>query len=593
VIGQAASYPAVESARKVCAGLHNAYRSIRLYPRDHPTVRSALDLLISTLTAHLDTQGPLVLQIEEDSLLYEDREVYRSDPNRDNLAFLMFRDGVRRLTIQPGVESRELEGLVDCLAHADQLADSDQDFTTALWEHDLVHIEYEVVDPFLEGDGVAGEAFDELRDAVFRRMSELTSVGAPGLEAPGHGGGGAGIGAGSGGDGTGTSAGSGGDKGRDAAEGGGESWTGDAEPVEAERVALTLAELERGEWFVANQTAPFDDFVVVLLEIVGDPSAPPDGEQAVARALEVVIARYLDSGNLDGIDVMMDRLSALEAQGRRPKGFGREILTRMATAEHLTHLIKALGSAPPAMVARIEEFLRGMHGSVYPALLEILATSADKGVRRSILGLLNMEGGVPADHLYPLMRDSRWYVVRNAVQLATGSGDPGLVHQLDRLIHYPDERVRREVIRSLDSLVDPRCLPLLVKALQDDDSSVRILAVRSLWRRGAKGQFPAIQARVESRDFETRPPEELEAFLVAFASLGGDKAVPALNKFWRRRRFGSRPTPLRVAAVQALGAVGSPEARQALEEAAKSGDAPLQRAATRALSEAQSASRDR
>jgi len=242
----------------------------------------------------------------------------------------------------------------------------------------------------------------------------------------------------------------------------------------------------------------------------------------------------------------------------------------------------------PETVEGVERFLAQVRQSVYPALLETLATSSDKVVRKTVLDLLHMEGGTPARHLWPLMKDTRWYVVRNAVQLATASGDPAVGTHIEPLLRHPDTRVRREVARSLGILNDPKCLPALVRAIQDEDSAVRTLAVRGLARQGNMGQFQAVQQQVESRDFETRSPEEVEAFLFAYAALGGERTVEALNKIWKRRMFGSRPLSLRVAAVAALGALGSADARRALSEAMDSGDPHLQRAAARALGASQS-----
>ena len=133
---------------------------------------------------------------------------------------------------------------------------------------------------------------------------------------------------------------------------------------------------------------------------------------------------------------------------------------------------------------------------------------------------------------------------------------------------------------------------MLTRALQDEDSAVRILAVRTLGRLGGTGHFLAVKAQVEARDFETRSAEEIEAFLVAYGALGGDKSVEALNKMWKRRMFGSRPLTIRVAAVAALGAVGGATAEKALAEAAKSGEPPLQRAATKAMGEAQAKAKE-
>lgn len=584
MIAQEAAASALGSAKKVCAGIHSAYRSIRLYPQEHPSVRAAIDLLAATLDAHLEAHGPLSLEVEEERLVCEGEPVYTGEVGKDNLAFLMFRDGVRFLAFQPGIEPRETEALLDCLARADQLADTDQDFSTALWEHDLAHIEYEVVDPFLEGEGAHGDAFEDLRETVTRRIRELSSGPAPGAgdqaaqdapSAPGSAEGGPGGEEGDAGDGDGRGDG-GGDGGDETEQAGGPA---------AEDVALTEAELQRRDQLLADLTGPFDDFVIVLLEIAGESATSESEDDAVVSALATVVERFLDRADLEGLDLVMTRLTSLEGQGRRPVGFARELFCRAASAERLTNLIAGMAAAPPERAARIEQFLGRVYKSVYPALLEALAASNDKGVRKAVLGLLNSRDGVPVEHLWPLMRDPRWYVVRNAVQLATGSGDPELIQHLERLLRHGDARVRREVVRSLDSLADPRSLSLLAKALQDEDSSVRILAVRSVSRRGSRGQSPAVEAHVRSRDFDTRTPEELEAFLTAFAVLGGEHAVATLNRVWKRRMFGTRPMAVRLAAVQALGAVGSPEAKKALGEAARSSETQLQRAATRALTE--------
>ena len=91
---------------------------------------------------------------------------------------------------------------------------------------------------------------------------------------------------------------------------------------------------------------------------------------------------------------------------------------------------------------------------------------------------------------------------------------------------------------------------------------------------------------MEGNDFDTRPAEEVEGFLVALAALGKERAVPVLDRLWRRKRFRAGPVSVRLAAVQALGTISAPAAQSALMEAAKSGDAQVKRAAARALQEA-------
>jgi hypothetical protein len=551
----------------ICLRIHRAQKGLRLYPADHPAARQTTDALLEVVRSYVDQVGALTLQVTENRLLYEGEEVYSSEGTRDNLAFTMFRDGIRFVRFRPGVEAEEITAVMDCLAHADDLADIEHDLTTAFWECDLQHIDYEVVDPFLSGgEGTRGGVADELRDTVARRLNELRTGSAPGLESGGGGGGGS--------------------------DGGESDGDGKAEPPrQAESVdpdGVTLSEDDIGliEDIVASSSDALADFALVLLEIIGAGLKTSAGDDALTRSLSLVVQQFLDAKNVDGLGLVVGHLRKLQEQGRRPVGFGAQVISEAATSEHLTGLIERMAEAPPEEAARIERLLGEMRSWIYPVLLEALTDEdSDKAVRKTALTLLHLDGGVPLQYLLPLMRDPRWYVVRNAVELATGSGDLNLINELARLLRHSDARVRREVVRSLDVMGGPRAAMLLARALPDEDSGVRILAVRSLRRHGNRVHFPEILAQVESREFEARPLEEVEALLLTFASLGQDAAVDKLNKLWKRRMFGNRSLPLRTAAVQALGAIASPAARAALKEAARSGEASIQRVATRALGE--------
>lgn len=554
-----------QSVSKICTALHHAYRGLRLYPADHPTAQQSMDTLVNSVTSYTETVGTLYLQIEEMSLHYEGEQVYSYQGSRDNLAFLMYRDGIRYVSFHPGIEPWEVEALVDCLSHADGLADLEHDLATVLWEREMLHIEYEVVDPFLVGgEDLRGAAVDDLRDTVIRRLSELT----PGKEAVG-----------------------------DGAEGGSPGIAGpeeadDREPaqpddngLDAESTTLSPRDIELMEQVVADSADALPDFSIVLLEIVGAGLQTPTGDDVLARSLSWVVQQFVDLGDLDGLDTVLKRLRDLEAQGRRPSSFGTDVIGAAMTPARLAGLIKRMSGAAPEEIARIEQLLGDMRDWIYPVLLETLAEDNDKAVRKTVLALLHSGEGVPARYLWPLMRDPRWYVVRNAVQLATGSGDPDLAGQLERLLRHPDARVKREVIRSLDAMGGARSGALLAKALEDGDSGVRTLAVRSLRRHGSRANFGAVQAQVEQRDFESRSSEEIEAFLQTFAVFGGEAAVEPLSKMWKRRLFGTRPLPLRVAAAQALAFIPSQAAKDSLAEAARSGEVQVQRAAARALNE--------
>ncbi|MFH1833440.1 MAG: HEAT repeat domain-containing protein, partial [bacterium] len=296
---------------------------------------------------------------------------------------------------------------------------------------------------------------------------------------------------------------------------------------------------------------------------------------------------HLARRNLCGVKSVLDPLTRLEAEARRPAGFLGLVVHAGVTKEGLGRILEGMGGAPAEEVAQIEEFLAMACPWIQGALLALLTETDDRAVRKIVLGVLGAGGETPAAYLVPMLQDARWYVVRNAVQLAARSHDPALLVYLEPLVRHSDVRVRRELIRTLDALGNGPTVRLLVEALSDEDSSVRTLAAGSLGRHGGQEHEAVVRTQVEGRDFDIRPPEEVEAFLVCLAHLGKDRVVPVLDKMWRRRPFLTRPGPVRLAALRALGAIPGPEADALLKEAAKSGDAQVKSAAIRALGEAQ------
>ena len=536
----------------VCLHLHRSYRDLRLYPSGHPTARQSLDGLTARLSRHLEAHGPLVLEVEENALVYEGEQVYVYDASRDNLAFLMFRDGIRSLAFRPGLEPNELEAFVSRLAHADDLDNADYDLATALWEDDFAHVDCTLVDLFMEGEVLAEGAIDELRDVVFTRLEEAKVDTRP--------------------------------------EAAPEGMEGDIEAVDMRTtdlgsLALTADEVARGEIVASLPTTTLEEFAVVLFEILGSyPWQIVEGD-GLHRVLATVIASYVKTGDLEHIDFLIERLKEFETQGRCPPGFLGSILSISITSEDLDKLLQKAGQLSAMETAQIQDFLSFVCQWVMPALLELLADTPDRAVRRGLLALLSAGEGVPGPLLSPLMADRRWYVVRNAVQLAAVSRDETLMGDLERLTRYPEVRVRREVMRTLSVMGGAKAAQLLARSLSDEDPSVRVLAAGGVGRLGRPEHEALLLAQINSRDFEARSADEVSAFLGAYAALSRERAVPVLDRLWRSKLFDSHAPAVRVAAVKALGSIPGPAAQSALRDAVDSGRGQLLREAERALQE--------
>lgn len=535
----------------ICHQLHRAYRDLRLYPSGHPMSRQALDGLADRLGKHLESYGSLALEVEEQALFYDGQPAYTYDASRDNLAFLMFRDGIRSLSFRPGLEPNELEAFVSRLAHADDLDSADQDLATAMWEDDFAHIDYTLVDPFLEGEVLTEGAIDDLRGVVLTRLEQAKSVTAPQAERTE-----------------------------------GDLEVVDLKDTDLNTLAISADEAARGDMVASLPTTTLEEFAVVLFELLGSYPWQIEEGDGLYRALVTVIGSYARTGDLNQIDFLIVRLKEFEAEGRCAPGFVGAVLSNSVTAEGLNQLFLKAGQVLATDMAQIQDVLSQVRQWVLPSLLELLTDTPDRAIRRGLLALLSTGEGVPASLLGPLMRDHRWFVVRNAVELAAVARDDMLMEDLERLTRHPEVQVRREVMRTLSALGGAKAAGLLARSLSDEDTSVRVLAVSGVGRIGGRIQEATVLTQINSRDFEARSPDEIGAFLNAYAALGGERAVPLLDRLWRSRLFDSHARPVRIAAVRALATISGPLAQSALREAAKSGGAQVGREAERALQEA-------
>lgn len=539
--------PDRSAAGTVCSCLHRAYRDLRFYPADHPTVRQAIECLHEAVQTFVTNWGLLTIEVAEDQLLYDDAEVYTHDATRDNLAFLLFRDGVRSIAFHPEVDLAELSALAECLSHADDLADAEHDLVTAFWEQDFSHIDYKVADPFLGGEVLAEGMIDSLRETVIRRLqeSEIPSSAAEELKPD-------------------------------------RLLVVDTAEIRGQDVSLSFEEIEERERAVEDLSAVLEDFAQVILELAADtPEISLDDR--VGQSIRAILDAYLQKQNYRSIASLLQTLYGWETQGRCPSGFLGEVVRATFTSAHLKDMVGAIGRTSENGDIDMLAFVHAIRRWTTKPLLEVLGEEEDRAVRKSLIEILESGGGVAWEDLKPFIEDERWYVVRNTVQLSASCRHPELLQYAQRLLGHPDVRVRRETLRAIERSGNPLALQCFARALSDPEPSVRTLAARALGREGSRDQEAIVRMHVEERNLGAISNEEAEALLMAYAELAQERAIPLLDGLWRKKMLANKPIQLRISVLRALGSIRHASARNILSEATKSGEAQIQRAAVGAL----------
>ena len=163
-----------------------------------------------------------------------------------------------------------------------------------------------------------------------------------------------------------------------------------------------------------------------------------------------------------------------------------------------------------------------------------------------------------------LFDDHRWFVVRNMAELAGELRLEQAVPALGAALHHDDTRVRQSAVNALARIGTRATEEPLRKVLKSGDQDLRYVIARSVHGKGAAALVMPIVLAAEDE-----PAQELKKELFrALGRIGTPDAIQALVNAAAPggRIVGRRPTGPRVTAIQALVTAAGPAARTALED---------------------------
>ena len=97
----------VADVKELFVTLAKAVRAVQLYDENNPVYQRFVQSLRDALSELWSDIDRIVVTVEEDRFALAGEEVYRADNRSDSLAFLFFKDGIREITLLPGIEEGE------------------------------------------------------------------------------------------------------------------------------------------------------------------------------------------------------------------------------------------------------------------------------------------------------------------------------------------------------------------------------------------------------------------------------------------------------------------------------------------------------
>ncbi|MGE0712631.1 MAG: hypothetical protein AB7N76_03465 [Planctomycetota bacterium] len=127
-------------AREVMNLFVKAFTNLKLYPHEHKHVKSALEDFGKRLRSFVQMYSVLRIKITQETMTVEEQAVYEAESRNENLAFRLYVDGLREISIAQGVTMEEAFKLAHVFYQA--IVDTDSDSTLLMWEADFRNIDH-------------------------------------------------------------------------------------------------------------------------------------------------------------------------------------------------------------------------------------------------------------------------------------------------------------------------------------------------------------------------------------------------------------------------------------------------------------------
>ncbi|HET7464025.1 MAG TPA: HEAT repeat domain-containing protein [Longimicrobium sp.] len=540
-------------------GLAKAWRAHLLYEGSSPALDRIVEGVRESLRRTFAGVPFFTVAVEERELVWEGVSVYhgedtdrpgfggagRSDPARENLAFTLYRDGVRELSFHRGFEREEMDELLSLLARVSRLRGEEQDdLLTLLWDRDWYHLRYRYVEALPEGAVLPGASGDPARPAEAQPREEevqLASTVSP------------------------------------------EDFRGALYFLDAEELRRLEGELGR-----EMRRDLWTDVLNALFDRMEDGGALR--QEQIVGILRDLLPILLGSGRLDTAGLILNELVKIATGGRRLAGPVMKSLRTLfdqlsdpATVAELVRTVEGAGAA--VSEASLGSLLSYFPPEALGPLLKAAETTASATVRRTVQTAAERLAEGAREHLARLLPDHDDAVAAGAARLVgrlrvtTAAGD------VARLLRRQDANTRLAAVEALQELRSPSASEALEGALEDADARVRVAAARAL---AALRWAPAkarLEAALDGKRLREAELTERIAFFEAYGQLAGAEGVAVLERILNGRSWlGRRESPeIRACAARGLGKIRHPAAEKALTAAAADPDPVVRTAVSHAL----------
>ena len=540
-------------------GLVKALRAFHMYLPNNPIYQRATDNLRAAFAPIWAAFDELVLGVAETDFVWEGQVVYHQLNKSESIAWGLFKDGMRSLTLRRGTEEEELPRFLETINRARFLpADAGDDLLTLLWEQEFLLIQYHFVEFSGEGGGGLPEqtgsypqgqqdtAVSQQRHAQAAEEAPPRPRGVVDLEDF-------------------------------------DSTLYFLEEREINYVAGELAEEYRRDIRSSALNVLFD-----LFETQGEPAVRTE----LIGILEQLFPSLLNARDFRTAALVLRETKTVRgrAPGLLPEHAGRldAFVSKLSEPAIVSQLLQSLDEAPTlAGEAEVAEVLHELRASALEPVLTWIPHLSSSALRSVLEGVADRLAGANTQEILRILRSPESEALGAVIALCGRLGVHQAVPGLTETMAHPKPEIRLATVQSLAQLATPAAMALIDQAIDDSDRGVRLAAVRVAGGRGYKGALKRVEALVLGKAVKEMDLTEKMAVFEAYGAIAGPAGLKAMTRMLLPRgllKF-KESSETRACAAIAIGRIRTPEAREVLKSAADDKDLVVRNAVSRALRE--------
>jgi HEAT repeat protein len=523
---------------------------------NNPIYQRAIQNLRAAFLPIWAVTDELVLNVGETELIWEEQVVYQQMNKSESIAWILFKDGMRALTIYKGAESEELSRFLETINKARFLAaDAGDDLLTLLWALEFECIKYRFVDFFTEGGGelpgasgpAGGSATADERKA---QVAEEVAAGVKGM-------------------------------------------------IDLDEIDSTLYFLDEqeitylaGELEEEYQRDVRGGALNVLFDLM-ETETEGGVRDEVLGVLEQLFPNLLTSRDFRSAAAVLRESKLLKERAanlrleqiQRLNGFVVRLSEEAIIGQLLQSLDESSGLGLDPHAAGV---LRELRASALEPLVSWLPNLSSEPLRKMLEEVVDKLASGNTTEVQRLLRIPDSLALPGVVAMCGRLQLHQAVPAFTEVVGHSNAAVRLAAVHTLAQLGTPGALTLLERAIDDADRQVRLAAVRAVGTRGYKGALRRIEGVVLGKSVKEMDLTEKMAFFEAYGAIAGANGLKPLSAILLQRgllKMKERPET-RACAAMAVGRIKTAEARELLQRVAEDKELVVRNAANRALREA-------